>query len=199
MNACCDYSPGPNFVGEMGGVCQLGGKTWMTFSAGHLVSAPSLVGPFTAEKTNYNFLTFPGGGGSRPAYSGAGYPRLWGETNTGDPDLCLITHGFGFHYVGLVKRGLLGDDGVLRAGWWEANNNLKGRALTIRSQLPVNASVLGGASTSCVRQCMTAGIWLEGTLPVTGSTNASGLWLQTSAFSGQHFCSNIRVIFREHL
>ena len=161
----------------MGGVCQLGSKTWMTFDAGRLFSAPSLMGPFTAEQTNFNFLTYPDG---HAAYRGAGYPRLWGETNTGDPDLCLITHGFG-NYVGLVKRGLLGTDGVLRAGWWEANNNLKGRALTVRSQLPVNASVPGGSSTSCLRQCLTAGIWIEGTLPVTKSTNSSGLWMQTSS------------------
>ena len=113
----------------MGGVCQLGSKTWMTFDAGRLFSAPSLTGPFTAEQTNFNFLTDPGG---HKAYGGAGYPRLWGETNTGDPNLCLITHGFE-NYVGLVKRGLLGPDNVLRAGWWEANDNLKGRALTIRS------------------------------------------------------------------
>jgi hypothetical protein len=184
-------SPGPNFVGEMGGVCQLssggrgrGGsnKTWMTFAGGHLVSSPSLTGPFTAEKVNYNFLTVPtapGAHGHAP-YDGAGYPRLWGETNTGDPNLCLITHGFG-DYVGLVKRGLLGNDGVLRAGWWDANNNLKGRELTIHNQLPVNASTkpppaaaaAPGMSTSCVRQCMTAGLWLEGTLPLTDSKSAA--------------------------
>jgi hypothetical protein len=173
-------SPGPNFVGEMGGVCRLGGKVWMTFDAGHLVSAPSLTGPFAAERTNFDFRTYPGAGGGRAPYSGAGYPRLWGETNTGDPELCVITHGFG-DYVGLVKRGLLGGDGVLRAGWWGHNDNLKGRALTVLGQLPVNASVPGGSSTSCVHQCMTAGIWLEGSLPLTKSTNASGLWMQTGS------------------
>lgn len=190
-------SPGPDFVGEMGGVCQLGNKTWMTFSGGHLVSSPSLTGPFTAEKVNYNFLTVPiaPGAHGRAPYSGAGYPRLWGETNTGDPDLCLITHGFG-DYVGLVKRGLLGNDGVLRAGWWEANDNLKGRELTIHNHLPVNASApppAPGMSTSCVRQCMTAGLWLEGTLPLKKSKSAvgygsssqqPGLWMQTNSGGG---------------
>jgi hypothetical protein len=92
----------------------------------------------------------------------------------------LITHGFG-NYVGLVKRGLLGPDNVLRAGWWEANDNLKGRALTIRNQLPVNVSLPGGSSTNCVRQCMTAGLWIEGILPLTKSTNSSGLWMQTNS------------------
>ena len=151
----------------------------MTFDAGHLVSSPSLYGPFKQEKTNYNFLTYPS---DRAAgYGAAEYPRLWGETNTGDADLCLITHGFG-GYVGVVKRAILGADGALRAGWWENNGNLQGAPLTVLPKLPTNASVAGGGSTKCVGQCMTSGLWLEGTLPVVSGSSApaAGLWLQTS-------------------
>ena len=170
-------SPGPKISGEMGGVCQLGGKVWMTFDAGHLVSSPSLYGPFTQEKTNYNFLVYPS---DRAAgYGAAEYPRLWGETNTGDSELCLITHGFG-GYVGAVKRGILGADGALRAGWWGNNDNLRAAPLTVLPKLPANASVAGGGSTKCVGQCLTSGLWLEGTLPVASGSTA-GLWLQTSA------------------
>jgi hypothetical protein len=166
-------SPGPNFVGEMGGVCQLGDKVYMTFSAGHLVSAQSIYGPFTAETTNYDFLTTPQG----EHYRAAGYPRLWGETNTGDAGTCLVTHGFG-RYVGIVKRAVVGADGALRAGWWENNDILRGPALPFYPGLPHNDSAVAGSQTRCVGQCMSSGLWLEGTLSVNGTSQA-GLWLQT--------------------
>lgn len=53
-------TPGPNIGAEVGGLCQLGGKTFMTFDAGHLFEAPGPTGPFIAAKTNYNFLTQEG-------------------------------------------------------------------------------------------------------------------------------------------
>ena len=52
----------------------------------------------------------------------------------------------------------------------------------MHSGLPLNASGVpdGGSSTSCIRQCMTAGLWLEGTLTSAGANgSSSGLWLQT--------------------
>lgn len=41
---------------EVGGLCTLGNKTFMTFDAGHLYTAPSPLGPFTAATQNFEFL-----------------------------------------------------------------------------------------------------------------------------------------------
>ena len=102
-------TPGPAIGAEVGGLCQLGGKTWMTFDGGHLFEAPSATGPFTAVEDNYNFFGQEGH---------SAFARLWGELYTGDKDLALVTHqqiaGKAI-YAGLVKQAVLGTDGVLRA------------------------------------------------------------------------------------
>merc|ERR1712227_884579 len=120
----------------------------MTFDAGHLFEAPAATGPFTASR-NYNFLTQEGH---------LAFPRLWGELYTGDPDLVLITHqqvnGKSI-YAGLVKRAVLGADGVLRAQWWDANDVLKGQPLAVTpAPAPAPARSL---QTACVGSCMSSG------------------------------------------
>jgi hypothetical protein len=69
-------TPGPAIGAEVGGLCQLGGKTYMTFNAGHLFEAPDATGPFTAAGKNYNFFTQEGH---------SAFARLWGSLYTGEP------------------------------------------------------------------------------------------------------------------
>eukprot|EP01052_Picozoa_sp_SAG31_P031242 SAG31_NODE_3290_length_4457_cov_5.521570_1_plen_143_part_00 len=61
---------------EVGGVCQLGGRVFMTFDAGHLYEASSALGPFVEAEANFNFLT---------GETGAVFPRLWGGASGGTP------------------------------------------------------------------------------------------------------------------
>lgn len=163
-------TPGPNAPGEVGGVCQLSGRIFMTYRHGLLYEATNVTGPFAATKSNTAFLT---GGG-------VAFPRLWGQIYTHRADLCLISHQHVNRktiYAGLIKRAVLGKDGVLRASWWEKNNLLKG------PQLAVASSAHTYHRTDCVDECLSSGLWLEGT--VNGSEGVpSGLWLETTDASG---------------
>jgi hypothetical protein len=163
-------TPGPKLGAEVGGLCQLGGKTFMTFDGGHLFEAPGPTGPFTAVSKNYAFLVGMG--------PGVAFARLWGEPYTGDATLALVTHQLvckNSIYAGLIKRAVLDDDGVLRARWWEANADLKG--------LPLPITVNGTRFlTPCISACLTSGLWLEGSFPA-GEVRA-GLWLELSDGSG---------------
>jgi hypothetical protein len=159
-------TPGPAVPGEVAGVAQINGRIFMTFDAGHLYEAGSPSGPFVPSQ-NYEFLLSDGG-----SY----FPRLWGELYTQDPNLVLITHQQivgKVVYAGLVKRAALGDDGVLRAVWWEANDNLQGGEFVI-SYLPS-----GFLNTTCTYACLTSGMWISGKLMVDKGIDA-GLWLETS-------------------
>ena len=156
----------------------------MTFSAGHLFSAPAVHdGPFTPELSNHNVMTEEGHNR---------FARLWGEAYTSEPDLVLVTHqqmpgrfdvpangtragcaGMAVDggpacpvYAGLVKQAVLGPDGVLRATWWAANNALRGSSLPL---LPRPSAAAAAADSvvsvsSCVGACLTSGVWLEGSL-----------------------------------
>jgi hypothetical protein len=159
-------TPGPAIGAEVGGLCQLGGKTFMTFDAGHLFQAPSATGPFTAVTYNYNFFTQEGH---------SAFARLWGELYTGDKELALISHqqiAGPAIYAGLIKQAVLGDDGVLRAQWWSNNDVLKAGALT-----PVTAG--GKTTTECIGACLSSGLWLEGTLQITPSRKMpQGVWVE---------------------
>merc|ERR1712093_852583 len=73
-------------------------------------------------------------------------------------------------YAGLVKRAALGADGILRAMWWEANHALKSNTLAIQR----NGTSL--SVTDCSGDCMTSGLWLEGT--------GSGVWLEMVGSAG---------------
>ena len=66
-------TPGPNIRAEVGGLCQLGGRTFMTFDAGHLFSAATPTGPFAAERDNFEFFGQEGG---------SAFARLWGALYT---------------------------------------------------------------------------------------------------------------------
>jgi hypothetical protein len=162
-------TPGPPVYAELGGVAQLGEKVFMVFNAGQLFEAPSPTGPFVASAANHDFLGQQGN---------SWFPRLWGETYTTDPSLLLVTHhqwAGDVLYAGLVKQAVLRDN-VLRAEWWPANDALRGSALEVTS-FTSNASVLN--ATSCLGlQCMTSGVWLEGTF--SASARPAGIWLQTT-------------------
>jgi len=163
-------TPGPNIRAEVGGLAEVGGKTWMVFDAGHLFEAPGPTGPFTAVGTNYDFLTQEGG---------LAFPRLWGELYTGDKDLILVTHqqvNAKTVYLGMVKQVVLGVDGVLRACWWSENDVLKGPALAM------NPLVGGLFSTAVIGDGMISGLWLEGTIETRDLEDSmvSGVWLGTS-------------------
>lgn len=157
---------------EVGGLCQLGNRTYMTFDAGHLYEATSPRGPFTPAKKNFNFLT---------QETGSVFARLWGEIYTGDKDLALVTHQqlSANNYAGLVKRAVLGPDGVLRAQWWSANDVLRSSALEI-TNASTNASAGAGLVTECTGDCMSSGIWLEGNLAAAGNASC-GVMLESSA------------------
>ena len=168
-------TPGPKLDGELGGVAQLGGRTFMTFGRGHLFEALTAAGPFTAVRTNHAFLTDEGG---------SWYARLWGGVVTGDANLVLVSHQqsvnmnpgtLAWHapvYAGLLKRATLGADGVLRAMWWEANDALRGPPLTVRpsnTTLERSAAGTGTSSsqhlvTECVADCVRSGLWLQGSI-----------------------------------
>jgi hypothetical protein len=160
---------------EVGGVCQLGGRVFMTFDAGHLYEAPSARGPFRASQANFNFLT---------GETGAVFPRLWGELYTGDKDLVLVTHQqlAGNNYAGLVKRAVLGEDGVLRAQWWDANDALQGTPLHITRNDTGSANM----KTDCTGSCMQSGIWLEGSM-VASNASSQGVWLACGKDGGYGF------------
>ena len=93
---------------------------------------------FSPVAKNHNF--FGQEGWSR-------FPRIWGPTYTGDADLMLVTHQqcnmWRSYYVGLVKRAVVGTDGVLRVQWWESNDALKAAELALR---PANASLGSGCA-----------------------------------------------------
>ena len=171
---------------EVGGLCQLGGKTWMTFDAGHLFEAPAATGPFTAVSKNYNFFTQEGH---------SAFARLWGELYTGDKDLALLSHqqiAGPAIYAGLIKEVVLGkDDGVLRAQWWSNNDVLKAGPLTPSTTTTVRAvaddssgssgsSSSGGgfskSTTECVGACVSSGMWLEGTIKAGDAP--AGIWVE---------------------
>ena len=168
---------------QVGGVAEFKGKVYML----HTFLFESSTGPngtFTPVAKNHNF--FGQEGWSR-------FPRLWGPTYTGDPNLMLVTHQqcnmWRSYYIGLVKRAVVGpDDGVLRVQWWEANDALKADALALR---PANASVgtgceAGGCSrTVCVASCVGSGLWLEGTVGLGEAV--TGVWLQTATGGGFAF------------
>ena len=97
---------------ELGGVCELSGRFFMAFYNGRLFAADAPTGPFLPVAQNHEFLI-------DEDESGTIFPRLWGELYTGDKELALLTHQqcvdrFNPCYAGLVKRAILGDDGVLR-------------------------------------------------------------------------------------
>lgn len=178
-------TPGPfSTVGlapEVGGVAQLAGKVYMlkTF----LFESDSPNGTFAPVAKNHNF--FGQEGWSR-------FPRLWGPTYTGVQDLVLVTHQqcnfWHSYYVGLVKRAVLGSDGVLRVQWWNANDALKGNTLAVR---PANVSEGTGCEggtcsrTTCAGSCLGSGLWLEG--KVGRGEAATGVWMQTATGGGFAF------------
>ena len=130
----------------MGGVAQIGDATYMVFGAGHLYEASSPAGPFVPSKANHAFLTQEGH---------LAFPRLWGGVYTQDDALVLLTHqqvNRGSIYAGLVKRVVLGADGVLRAVWWTANDVLRAAALPILQNASAPERALstphGGRQTS---------------------------------------------------
>ena len=154
----------------------------MTFYNGRLFAADAPTGPFLPVAQNHEFLI-------DEDESGSIFPRLWGELYTGDKELALLTHQqcvdrFNPCYAGLVKRAILGDDGVLRAGWWANNDVLKSAPLS-ESAVPASwprsaASNFSKRVTECAGDCMGSGLWLEGSLripPVPGQ--AVGIWLET--------------------
>ena len=177
------FAPNITPLMQVGGVAEFKGKVYML----HTFLFESSTGPngtFTPVAKNHNF--FGQEGWSR-------FPRLWGPTYTGDPDLMLVTHQqynmWRSYYIGLVKRAVVGpDDGVLRVQWWEANDALKADALALR---PANASVgtgceAGGCSrTVCVASCVGSGLWLEGTVGLGEAV--TGVWLQTATGGGFAF------------
>ena len=145
-------TPGPQLRAEVGGVLQAGGRTFMTFDAGHLYEAPGPEGPFTAVARNFAFHTQEGG---------SAFARLWGELYTANASLNLVTHQQvvpGSVYAGLVNRAALGADGVLREVWWGANDALRAAPAALRPAAGAwrNTSVAGDGLLS--------GLWLEGTL-----------------------------------
>lgn len=181
-------TPGPfstfGLAPEVGGVAQLGGKVYMikTF----LFESDSPNGTFSPVAKNHDF--FGQEGGSR-------FPRLWGPSYTGAPDLMLVTHQqcnyWRSYYVGLVKRAVLGSGGVLRVQWWEANDGLKSDSLELR---PANSSQGLGcedgscSQTACTGSCLGSGLWLEGT--VGRGEAATGVWMQTATGGGFAFTVN---------
>lgn len=154
----------------------------MTFYNGRVYVADSPTGPFLAQKSNLNFLANEDGGGSL-------FPRLWGELYTGSKNDCLMTHQQCCDrgnpcYAGLVKRAILGDDGILRAGWLSENDVLKSELLK-QSPVPSSwprspASNFSKFVTECTGDCMGSGLWIEGTLMVPSvPAQAVGVWLET--------------------
>lgn len=105
-----------------------------------------------------------------------------GELYTQNASVVLLTHQQvcpDTIYAGLVKRVVLGSDTVLRTVWWDANDILRGTALTI--------SPIGSLGvTECVSACLQTGIWFEGSF-VVGGSDFGGLWLQTSGSAGFAF------------
>ena len=89
-----------------------------------------------------------------------------------------------------MKRAKLGDDGVLRAVWWEGNDALRAAALPVRA-LPTSVARSSSRAparlltTPCVGSCVGSGLWIEGTIDVptngSGTLEASGLWLQINS------------------
>ena len=92
-----------------------------------------------------------------------------------------------------IKRAELGDDGVLRAVWWDANIALRGHSCALQSATAATVflrqplphqiiPVLGPAklTTTCD---LTSGLWLEGHLtPQVGSASGyAGLWVELQA------------------
>ena len=151
-----------------------------------LFESDSPNGTFSPVAKNHDF--FGQEGGSR-------FPRLWGPSYTGAPDLMLVTHQqcnyWRSYYVGLVKRAVLGSGGVLRVQWWEANDGLKGDSLELR---PANSSQGLGcedgscSQTACTGSCLGSGLWLEGT--VGRGEAATGVWMQTATGGGFAFTVN---------
>lgn len=175
-------TPGPPSAGEVGGVAQIGGRTFLTFDGGHLFEAPSAAGPFVPVAANHEFLTGEG-------Y--AQFPRLWGGEATANESEVLVTHQQVIRgcyscpmpavYLGLVKRAVLGADGVLRAQWWAGNDALRSSPLTLRRVHEPRWPAL--MQTECVGRCMSSGLWLEGALPrpALGGRGFAGVWLQTDS------------------
>jgi hypothetical protein len=156
----------------------------MTFYNGRLFHAATPLGPFEAAAKNYEFMI-------DEEKSGSIFPRLWGELYTAEKDLCLITHQQCLDrnnpcYAGLVKQAVLGDDGVLRASYWPNNDVLKADALTVApvpSDWPISPASNYSTKlvTECTNDCVSSGLWIEGTLrvpPVVGE--AVGVWLETA-------------------
>ena len=181
-------TPGPPIgrpnQAELGGVCQIGGRTFMTFYNGRLFHAATPLGPFEAAAQNYEFMI-------DEDKSGSIFPRLWGELYTAKKDLCLITHQQCLDrnnpcYAGLVKQAVLGDDGVLRASYWPNNDVLKADALTVApvpSDWPISpdSNYSTKLVTECTNDCVSSGLWIEGTLRVPPAVGqAVGVWLETA-------------------
>lgn len=180
-------TPGPEIGAEVGGLCQLSGRTFMTFDAGHLFEAPAATGPFKPSAKNFNFLTEEGH---------SAFARLWGELYTQESGLALVTHqqlAGGAIYAGLVKRAVVGSDGVLRAHWWGANDALKGDALAIAPSPSPGYQITACNGT----QCLSSGLWLEGSLSAGADGVGSGLWLQTNGggFATTVTCSSTACTF----
>jgi hypothetical protein len=194
-------TPGPKLRGEVGGVCRVGTRIFMTFGRGLLFESAGPNGPFVPTRANQRFLTEEGG---------AAYARLWGELVTRDSRLVLVTHQqtssnhstSGAIYAGLVKRARLGTDGVLRACWWDANDALRSTRLEVvpatarltnqvgaghyhaafvraLSRLSGTANADTYQTTECLGSCLGSGLWLDGSVGGNG-----GLWLQTTAAAG---------------
>ncbi len=167
-------TPGPAAPGEVGGVAQLGGKTFMTFGGGMLYEAAGPEGPFAPSARNHRFLTQEG----RLAFA-----RLWGALYTRDESLVLVTHqqvNRRSIYAGLVKRAVLGTDGVLRAVWWEANDALRAAPLPTSAATVTPPPLAPALTTACVGACLSSGLWVEGTIDVgaDAAATASGVWFQ---------------------
>jgi hypothetical protein len=166
-------SPGPTYASaELGGVAVVGGLVWMLFDQGHLFRATSPHGPFVPTSANFDFLD---------QSVGVGFPRFWGAVYTGDANLTLLTHNQMLRtttYAALTKKVEVGADGVLRVVWWEGNDALRG------APLPVTPSRVPGVpaatnTTSCIHECLTSGLWLDGAL--SRKAALSGVWLQTTS------------------
>ena len=188
-------SPGPTYASaELGGVAVVNGSVWMLFDEGHLFRAESPLGPFVPAEKNFDFLD---------QSVGVGFPRFWGSVYTGSSNVTLLTHNQMLRttaYAALTKQVEVGADGVLRAVYWSGNDVLRGEALTIapsapRSAQSAPAAAAGGAAaaaaaaaavdlnrTSCIGQCLTSGLWIEGKL---APGELSGVWLQLADQSSQ--------------
>ena len=157
---------------ELGAVEKIGEKYYAMVGAGSMLTfvASDPRGPFRAASKNFHLLT-------GNCYFSRFFPS---------PDGMLVTHQSITHerrksksvsYAAPLKRAVVDAEGTLRLHYWEGNEKLKGRALTMTApSSPRNGSIALLAPVFDVGR----GVVVEGevTLPPPGSSLQPGFYVE---------------------